>query len=141
MIPCHDDPDCLEQALEYVGDQRKTRTAGRRMKISLGVVGKAYRDALSNPGRHESFADARMSPDYEAFLNQMVREYGYTKEGARALDHQTQSWFAFAIVAAGTIEGVLYCDSTKPDFFSDSRIQDIEHAIAGIAYFVHLRYS
>jgi hypothetical protein len=137
------DADTLEQAMEYVGDQRTPeKTAGRKQKTSLGVVGRAYRDAISNPAKHASFSDARVQPDdYEAFLNQMIRDYGYSREEARKLNELTQSWFAFAIVADGKVEGVLYCDSRKADFFTTARQEDIRHAMVGIAYFVHLRYA
>jgi hypothetical protein len=139
-VPYND--DTLEQAMEYVGDHRTPgKTAGRKQKTSLGVVGRAYRDAISNPAKHESFSDARMQPDYEAFLSQMIREYGYSREEAKKLNELTHSWFAFAIVADGTVEGVLYCDSRKADFFTAARQEDIRHAIVGIAYFVHLRYA
>jgi hypothetical protein len=51
------------------------------------------------------------------------------------------SWLAIAIPGNANVEGVLYCDSKLPDFFSDARKEDILHATVGIAYFVGLRYS
>jgi putative methionine-R-sulfoxide reductase with GAF domain len=46
-----------------------------------------------------------------------------------------------AITNNGQVRGVLYCDAKKADFFTDARREDIVHAMAGIAYFVGLRYS
>lgn len=139
-----DGEDSLVQALDYVGDQRLPAGGGvgRRLSSNVGIVGRAYRQAQLDPDAPQSIlSDSRETENYDAFLDQMIREYGFAPDVARQLNPATMSWAAVAISTRGTVEGVLYCDSKVADFFSDSRKEDILHATAGIAYFVGLRYS
>lgn len=131
----------LVQVMNYVGDQRGRRGAGRTMPENVGIVGQAYRQAKLEPGL-QVLEDHRTTENYDDFIAQMVTEYGFTPEAARELSGATMSWLAVAIRHyTGLVEGVLYCDSKQPDFFTESRQEDILHATIGIAYFVGLRYS
>jgi hypothetical protein len=130
----------LVQVMGYVGDQRGGAGAGRMMPETVGIVGEAYRQAKLQPNL-QVFADKRTSNDHEAFVAQMVTDYAFTPDAARRLSPATMSWIAIAIPHDGDVEGVLYCDSKKPDFFTEGRKEDILHATVGIAYFVGLRYS
>jgi putative methionine-R-sulfoxide reductase with GAF domain len=59
----------------------------------------------------------------------------------KALDHSTQSWMAAPLVQNGRdVEGVLYCDSTQRDFFTEERQRAIGYAAIGIAFFVAKAY-
>jgi hypothetical protein len=131
----------LVQAVAYVGDQRGGPGEGRVMPETVGIVGQAFREAQLNPLRLEVLADKRTGGDYDAFVAQMVTDYGFTLEGAKKLNPATMSWLAIAIPHDGKVEGILYCDSKEPEFFTDPRKEDILHATVGIAYFVGLRYS
>lgn len=134
------DGNSLVQAMDYVGDQRTPKGAGRRLPENMGVIGQAYQQAKLT-GSIEIHCEYRASEDYDAFLSQMVRDYAFTLEAAQKLHAGTKSWLAVPILNAGTVEGVVYCDSKLPDFFTDARQEDVLHAMAGIAYFVGLRYS
>jgi hypothetical protein len=131
----------LVQVIGYVGDQRGGSGARRTIPENVGIIGHAYREAQLIPGKLEVLADRRTSNDYDEYIEQMVTDYGFTADTARKLNPATMSWLAIAIPGNANVEGVLYCDSKLPDFFSDARKEDILHATVGIAYFVGLRYS
>jgi hypothetical protein len=131
----------LEQAMDYVGDQRTSNAAGRKIPENVGVAGQAFRHAQLHPDDPKLFQGARVGPDQAAFIAQMVADYSFSAADARKLNAETQSWIGFAIVGNGKIHGVLYCDSKQADFFTLSRRNDVLHGVVGIAYFVGLRYS
>jgi hypothetical protein len=144
-VPDERDPALLTQVMNYVGDNRGAaqQRAGRTMASNMGVVGQAYQRArLNRNAPLEMYAGFRTGNDLDAFRRQMVLDYAFSPEAARSLNPETQSWVAVPIASTGgTVEGVLYCDAKTPDFFSDSRKEDILHATVGIAYFISLRYS
>jgi hypothetical protein len=125
----------LVQALDYVGDQRKKNTQGRRMPVNCGVIGKACREK-------DVFFGSRTADSYEDFLQQMIKLYSFDEEGAKRLDPLTQAWIAGPLMdRSGNVEGVLYCDCKQRDFFTEERQRAIAFGAAGIAFFVGLRYS
>jgi hypothetical protein len=125
----------LVQALDYVGDQRKKKTKGRKMPIYCGVVGRACRERAA-------FSGSRTTDVHDDFINQMISTYGFDKEGAQRLDPSTKAWMASPLVASnGDVEGVLYLDAKQSAFFTDERQQAVAFASVGIAFFVGLRYS
>jgi putative methionine-R-sulfoxide reductase with GAF domain len=110
------------------------------MLENVGVAGQAFRQAQLNPDAPQLFAGSRTTQNHDAFLKQMVTDYGFSQDDALNLSQSTMSWLAFAIARNGTVYGVLYCDSKQADFFTDERKEDLLHAMVGIAYFVGLRY-
>jgi hypothetical protein len=64
-----DGDDTLVQVLDYVGDQRGGATKGRRFSVSCGAIGKACRERQACGG-------ARDTEDREAFIRELIREYG-----------------------------------------------------------------
>jgi hypothetical protein len=130
-----DGEDQLVQVLDYVGDNRKPKTEGRRRPINCGVIGKACRE-------REAFCGHRTTDKYEDFLQQMVRVYSMTDAQARALDPATQAWMAAPLPGANNaIEGVLYLDSTDRAFFTEARQAAIVYGSVAIAFYVGLRYA
>jgi hypothetical protein len=128
------DGDALVQCVDYVGDQRKRETFGRRTPIHCGVIGKAYREKAM-------LAGSRETDSYADFIRQMIQVYGFDADRARALDPMTQSWIAAPLIQNGNdVEGVLYCDSTQPGFFTEERQRAIGYAAVGIAFFVGKAY-
>lgn len=130
----------LKQVMDYVGDQRAQTAIGRRMPENAGVAGHAYQQARLQPPQPQLFYGCRTTSDYDAFLGLMVSSYAFTLDGARKLNPATMAWLALAITNGGQVHGVLYCDAKQADFFTDSRREDILNAMAGIAFFVGLRY-
>jgi hypothetical protein len=127
----------LVQALDYVGDQRKKKTLGRRMKVEVGAVGKAFLEKTS------IYQSRAMDSSVEDFVAQMMKEYQFPEKDARLLDKTTMSWMAVPLVnlLKGEVEGVLYFDCRVADYFDQDRQRAIAFASVGIAYFVALRYS
>jgi hypothetical protein len=125
----------LVQALDYVGDQRKKNTQGRRMPVNVGAIGKALREKSIS-------CACRTTDNHEDFVRQMITSYSFSEEQARNLDASTMSWMAVPLKGErDAVAGVLYCDCQERDFFSDERQRLLAFAAVGIAYFVGLRYS
>lgn len=76
------DGDHLVQILDYVGNQRRTGTQGRKTPIHCGVIGKACREKAI-------FSGSRETDNHPDFLQQMVKHYGFDTERAKALDAPT----------------------------------------------------
>jgi len=136
-------PGFLNQAMEYVGDQRATeKTENRSLPENMGVTGQAYQRARLDPTNSlEIHSGYRTGNDHDAFKKQMVDDYAFTPEAAAKLNPATASWVAVPIANGTRVQGVLYCDSKRADFFDPDRKEDILHAMVGIAYFVSLRYK
>jgi putative methionine-R-sulfoxide reductase with GAF domain len=64
--------------------------------------------------------------------------WGYSKEQAEALHPGTMAWVAIPLVDEATevVEGIVYLDSTDPEFFTDIRKTLAICACAGIAKYV-----
>ena len=124
--------DELQQVLDYVGDSRDgKRRAGRTFPASSGIIGRALR-------QKEAFAACRKNDNYVAYIKELVDEWSYTKTQAEALHPGTMSWMAIPLVDQDTqaVEGIVYLDSTDPQFFTDIRQTLAICACAGIAKYV-----
>jgi hypothetical protein len=133
--PKQGDTTHLLQRLEYVGDDRKKNTQGRKLPVNVGAIGKAFRLKTAE-------CASRQTDVTDDFVAQMMKDYAFSDQQARALDTATQSWIAVPLVSErGRVEGVLYCDSKQRDFFDDKRQEDTVSAAAGIALFAGLRYD
>jgi hypothetical protein len=124
--------DELQQVLDYIGDGRDgKRKAGRRFPASSGIIGRALREK-------EGFAASRKNDNYTAYINELISEWGYSKDQAEALHPGTMAWMAIPLVdqATNTVEGIVYLDSTDPEFFTDIRQTLAICACAGIAKYV-----
>lgn len=118
----------VEQLLPYIGGTGSQ--AGRTFSVRSGIVGKAVRE-------RSVFAASRVSPHYEAFLLELVRDWSYTMEDARKLSPDRRSWMAVPIpVEGGPVVAVLYLDSSEPDFFGGEVQRVIVDACAGITTYI-----
>jgi hypothetical protein len=133
-IPIESDQK-LEQILNYVGDSEKTETAGRRFPAQCGVIGEALRTKQTVMAR-------RVESDYEKYIDELVTEWHFTQKDARKLNPATMSWMAIPLEGTTQeIAGVVYLDSSDPDFFSEERQTSAINASVGIARFVRSRYK
>lgn len=128
-----------QQALPYVGDQRRQGGVGRTFPIHCGIVGKALREG-------KAYALDRKTVDTEEFIHELVKDYAYTDEDARKLDKSAQSWLAIPLLeptgdGKGKVHGVLYADATVKGFFDEKRIALAMHAAVGMMAFVIERYN
>jgi hypothetical protein len=118
----------VEQLLPYIGGTGSP--AGRTFSVRSGIIGKAVRE-------RSVFAATRVSPDYEAFLSELVREWSYTMEDARKLSPDRRSWMAVPIpVEGGPVVAVVYLDSSEPEFFVGEVQRVVLEACAGITSYI-----
>jgi hypothetical protein len=126
----------LQQVLDYVGDERGGRSAGRVFPMQSGIAGHVYR--MGRP-----FAARRSEEDYEGYVRELMRDWHYTKQDARKLNPSTRAWMAVPLLAppASKILGILYIDSRDRDYFTPTREQLLIAAASGVARFANRRYS
>lgn len=118
----------VEQLLPYVGGTGSP--PGRTFSVRSGIIGKAVRE-------RSVFAASRVSPDYEALLAELVRDWSYTMEDARKLSPDRRSWMAVPIpVEGGPVVAVVYLDSSEPDFFVADVQRVVLEACAGITSYI-----
>lgn len=123
----------LVQLLDYVGDQRRKKTKGRKTRANCGVIGEALRTKGMSRGSRED-------PDYERYISELITRWHFTEEDARNLDAASMAWLALPITdGQGKVAGVLFADSVDKGFFTDDRSLVAMTAATGIAEFVKLR--
>jgi GAF domain-containing protein len=123
------------QVVDYVGDDRMPKTAGRRFRSTAGLAGRVLRNG-------SPYAASRSVANHESYVHELVTEWGYTETEARKRDMSAMSWMAVPLAHSGRLEGLLYLDSTRKAFFDDERRQVlILSAAVGIAKFSARRYT
>jgi hypothetical protein len=123
------------QVVDYVGDDRLPKTAGRKFRSSAGLAGLVLRTGCA-------YSASRTVPNHETYVRELIDEWDYTEAEARERDMLAMSWMAVPLEHAGRLEGLLYLDSTRPDFFEDpGRQGQVFGAAVGIAKFAARRYS
>ena len=132
-VPSRDHRE-LVQVLDYVGDGRGGKTAGRRLPIHCGIAGHVYRTA-------DAYHAQRQDGDYEAYVRDLVEQWAYSEPQARKVDPASMSWMAVPLGTDGRIEGILYLDAREPGFFSEARQDLILRAAVGVARYVAERYA
>lgn len=126
-------PDEIEQLLNYVGG--KGGGAGRRFSVRSGITGQAVREG-------SVLAGSRNNNDHEAYIRELVADWGYTEEDAKRLAIGRNSWMAVPIKYKGSeVTGVVYLDSDEKKFFTDEIKTLIVGACGGLAVFIDERYS
>jgi hypothetical protein len=125
----------LVQVTEYIGVAPKKGRRGRPFSANAGIIGKAYRE-------NEVFIGRRMSDDYEQYVQELVREWNYTPDQARLLNPGVMEWMAVPIFDADAekVQAILYLDSSKREFFNETRQELVLSAMNGIAIFIGKRY-
>ena len=111
----------LEQCVGYVGG--KGGDPGRRFSDKSGISGRAFRLGAVVTAR-------RRNTDHDQFLHEMVEDWGFSAEEAKALSGDRMAWMAVPIKdeANDAVIGVVFFDSSNPDYFSQP-VQEL--AIAG----------
>jgi hypothetical protein len=102
----------LEQLVPYAG--AGGGEVGRKVPIRCGVIGRVVRCG-------EPSLAVRVSEDVQEFWNEMRSEWGFTLDEAKNLDSTRWSWFAVPMLEKTNVVGVVYFDSTDPDYFNDDR--------------------
>lgn len=132
--PSKDEKELI-QLLDYVGDQRKKKTAGRRTQSNCGVIGLAF-------GSKEMATGKRENPDRESYVRELISKWHFTEEAARVLDASTMAWLAIPLKdGKNKVVAVLFADSVDANFFTEMRVLVALSATNGIAEFVRLRLS
>ncbi len=126
----------LEQVTEYIGDKPKRGRIGRQYPANAGIIGKAYRE-------RDVFVGRRVNDDYDAYIQELVKDWNYTEERARLLNPGAMEWMAVPFYDAERqrVDAVLYLDANERHFFSSERQEIVLSAVSGIAVFIGRRYS
>jgi hypothetical protein len=124
------------QITEYIGDHPKSGRIGRRFPINAGIIGKAYREK-------DVFVGRRANDDYDAYVQELVRDWNYTEERAKKLNPGVKEWMGVPIHDANRdrVEAVLFLDATERHFFTEQRQEVVLAAVNGIAVFIGKRYA
>jgi len=123
------------QVLDYVGDSRAGHTAGRKFRADAGIAARVLQD-------REAYAGSRSVANHQTYVGELQQIWGYTPEEAEARDKSAMSWMAVPLENQGEIGGVLFLDSTQPDFFYVvARQRDVVASAVGIAKFAVRRYT
>jgi hypothetical protein len=128
--------DKLEQVIDYVGHARGGAKARRQCNARAGVIGAAYRS-------REARVANRVNDDLEAYIQELVNEWSYTEEEARALSPETRSAFAVPLQesSATPLIGILFLDAVTPKFFTKRQQFAALMASSAIARYAAVRYK
>lgn len=122
--------NCLVQVLDYVGNQRSKRTAGRHTPANCGIIGLALKNKELATGN-------RMSTVLQDYHDELVDKWHYTPDAAQKLDGHAMSWLAIPLINnKNTVVAILFADSVDPDFFTELRCAYASYAAAGLSDFV-----
>jgi hypothetical protein len=129
----------LEQVTEYIGGTPRKERAGRRFPANAGIIGIALREGAEG----DAFVGQRVNDDYRTYVEELVRDWNYTRERAEQLNPAVMSWMAvpFNDPDTSAVEAVLYLDSTEREFFTPERQELVMAAATGMAVFIGRRYS
>ena len=127
--------ESLEQITEYIGDEQRGRI-GRRFPANAGIIGKAYLE-------QDVFLGRRLNDDYDLYIEELVRDWNFTREHARRINPGVMEWMAVPIFDRdrNRVQAIVYADSNRRGFFTPEQQELILAAVNGIALFVGKRYS
>lgn len=118
----------LEQLLPYIGGTGGA--PGRKFSVRAGVIGKAAREKRAVVVR-------RQSDSYPGLVSELVRDWAYTEDEARAVTPDRQAWMAVPILGADlAVAAVVYLDASVPGFFTADVQQLIGNACSGVATYI-----
>jgi hypothetical protein len=134
VVPPLDKPSQYEQITPYVGG--KGGEAFRLFSINTGIVGKVARTG-------EAFALARQSSDFNAYVQELTRDWGYTPAEAKQLTSDTMSSMAVPVYSKERqVRAVVYIDSTRKNLFTtDEQKAVVAVGVKGIAAYFERRYQ
>lgn len=126
--------DTFQQLVEYIGG--KGGGMNRTFPVQSGIAGMAVRTG-------SVYAQSRNNDDNEAYENELVEKWGFTRRGAKSVSKHCFSWMAVPILDrdGNHVLGVVYLDGTEKDLFTDAaRRSAIVVACTGVANYVGERY-
>jgi hypothetical protein len=125
----------LEQCVEYLGGDHDNGTPGRRFNRRSGIIGRA-----AMTGR--VVAAKRTQENHGDFVREMTQTYHIPPEEAKGLRHDRWSWLAVPILSrSGGVIGVVFADSSDPDFFTDDIKGIMIEGVRGMTAFIEMRYN
>lgn len=125
-----------EQITPYVGG-KSSGHPGRRWSIQCGIVGKTARTG-------KPFLAARANNDAAAFIEELVADWGYSREDAQKLSVDREAWLAVPIFedeASNAVIGVVFVDSTRRTLMNDRCQALVFEGCKAIAKYVGKRYK
>jgi hypothetical protein len=128
--------EMLEQVTEYIGVSPKKGRIGRQYPGNAGIIGKAVREK-------DVFIGRRVNDDYEAYVQELIKDWNYSDERARKLNPAAMEWMAvpFYDTERDRVQAVLYVDVNQRGFFTPERQELVLAAVRGIALFIGKRYA
>lgn len=126
----------LVQCCSYVGGEPDNRSVvGRKIPVSKGLVGWVARNA-------QGFVSIVGDEDFEKRTRELIERYGYTRAEAEALKPDRRAWAAVPITNQDSeIAGVLFADSSGPDFFAELVRIEMISAAEAIAELARRKYG
>jgi hypothetical protein len=118
----------LEQLLPYIGG--KGGLPGRTFSIRSGVVGQAVRAKAP-------FSSVRKNQEHPDFVKELIHDWFYTEEDARAITPDRQAWMAVPVLMPnGEVSAVVCLDTNVPGFFSDPVQEVVLSCCGGITAYI-----
>lgn len=109
----------LEQLLPYIGGMGGPPR--RVFDVRSGAIGLAVR-------KKDVVEVSRKSNGHADFVRELVRDWGYTEDEARAISADRQAWMAVPMLSAKNVPlAVVSLDSSIPGFFSP----EIQNVVLG----------
>jgi putative methionine-R-sulfoxide reductase with GAF domain len=126
------EPGQLEQLLPYIGGLGGPPR--RVFSIRAGVIGLAVRDK-------DAVAVNRKSDGHADFVRELIKEWGYLEDEARAVSPDRQAWMAVPMLSAANIPlAVVSLDSSIPGFFSAEIQKVIVGCCRGLSAYIQEAY-
>jgi hypothetical protein len=127
-------PQWLEQVIPYVGYDGGE--PGRRFPIGSGIIGRVARD-------HSAYSASWDGTNSHAFIEESVKEWGFTRQQAEDNVTWRRSWFGVPISGRGEKDtiGVVFLDSSEPNLFTPEVQGVIVSACFGVAAYITERYG
>lgn len=118
----------LEQMLPYIGGTGGP--ADRTFSIRSGVIGKAAREKVV-------VATTRESTEYPEYVQELIGNWAYTEEDARALSPDRYAWMAVPILSSSHgVVAVVYLDSSVPGFFTKDVWERVVDCCRGVRAYI-----
>ncbi|WP_420128343.1 hypothetical protein [Longimicrobium sp.] len=126
------EPGQLEQLLPYIGGLGGPPR--RVFSIRTGVIGLAVREK-------DAVAVNRKSDGHAGFVRELIKEWGYVEDEARAVSPDRQAWMAIPMLNARNVPvAVVSLDSSIPDFFSPEIQKVILGCCRGVGAYIQEAY-
>lgn len=123
-------PGMVVQLVDYVGGRPTGH--GRRMSDRAGIVGRA----ITTAGQRPWSMHRKANESFQEYVAVLTESYGMTREEAQRVTMDRMSFLAIPLSG-----GVVYLDSSLPDFFQEHVVAHAVAACAGLAAFVEFRYG